>query len=181
MMGAMTDDPRYPIGRFTPPAAGVTEADLLTAIDTIDRAPALFRSAVEGWTDEKLDTPYRVDGWTIRQLLHHVAESHMNTYIRYKLALTEDEPTIKPYKEAAWANLPDATAGPVEPSLRLLENLHERLVLLLRTLTPEQWQRRFKHPERGTVSLDVTALLYAWHSNHHLAHITRLRDQMGWK
>jgi hypothetical protein len=174
------NDPRYPIGRFQRPAAGVTAADLFSAINTIDSAPAQFRAAVDGWSDGQLDTPYREGGWTVRQLLHHVPESHMNSYIRFKLALTEQQPTIKPYDEAAWANLPDATTGPVEPSLRLLENLHERWVLLLRSLTDAQWKRTFNHPESGILRLDVTALLYAWHSEHHLAHITNLAQRMGW-
>jgi hypothetical protein len=172
-------DPRYPIGRFARPSS-INEADLLVAINVIDRAPAEYRAAVEGWTDEQLDTPYREDGWTVRQVLHHVPESHMNSYIRFKLALTEAEPTIKPYDEAAWANLPDATAAPVEPSLRLLENLHERWVYLLRSLGPAQWQRTFNHPQNGVMRLDMTALLYAWHCNHHLAHITTLAQRLGW-
>lgn len=158
----------------------MSESDLLLAIDVIDRAPKAFRSVVDGWTDQQLDTPYREDGWTVRQLLHHVPESHMNSYIRFKLALTEAEPTIKPYDEAAWANLPDATTAPVEPSLRLLENLHERWVYVLRSLSPAQWQRTFNHPENGVMRLDVTAALYAWHCKHHLAHITELRDRKGW-
>ena len=116
----------------------------------------------------------------MRQLLHHVPESHMNSYIRFKLALTESEPTIKPYDEAAWANLPDAVSAPVEPSLRLLENLHERWVFVLRSLTPAQWQRTFNHPHSGVLRLDVTAMLYAWHGRHHLAHITNLAQRKGW-
>ena len=173
------NDPRYPIGRFERPSA-VNEADLLVAIDTIDRTPAAFRSAVDGWTDEQLDTPYRADGWTVRQVLHHVPESHMNSYIRFKLALTESEPTIKPYDEAAWANLPDGLSAPVEPSLRLLENLHERWVYVLRSMSAPQWQRTFNHPQSGILRLDVTALMYAWHCKHHLAHITNLAQRMGW-
>ncbi|HYP06836.1 MAG TPA: putative metal-dependent hydrolase [Bryobacteraceae bacterium] len=173
------NDPRFPIGRFAWPEQ-VNPSDLLPAISVIERAPRQFRAAVEGWSDERLDTPYREGGWTVRQLLHHVPESHMNSFIRFKLALTEAEPTIKPYAEDEWAKLPDAIAGPIEPSLRLLESLHECWTYLLRSMTPEQWQRTFRHPERGLMRLDVTALLYAWHCDHHLAHITGLRDRMGW-
>jgi hypothetical protein len=173
------EDPRYPIGRFERPTT-VTSGDLLAAIDVLERAPAAFRDAVTGWTDEQLDTPYRDGGWTVRQLLHHVPESHMNSYIRFKLALTEAQPTIKPYDEAAWAELPDATDAPVEPSLRLLENLHARWVFVLRSLTAAQWHRTFHHPENGILELNVTAMMYAWHSEHHLAHITNLSQRMGW-
>jgi hypothetical protein len=175
----VTNDPRYPIGRFERPGA-VNETDLLSAIDVIDRSAALYRQTVHRWTDQQLDTPYREGGWTVRQVLHHVPESHMNSYIRFKLALTEAEPTIKPYDEAAWASLPDATSAPVEPSLKLLEHLHERWVYVLRELHPTQWQRTFHHPENGIMRLDVTALMYAWHCKHHLAHITNLAQRMGW-
>ena len=173
------NDPRFPIGRFERPST-INEADLFAAIDVIDRTPGEFRSAVHGWTDEQLDKPYRADGWTVRQVLHHMPESHMNSYIRFKLALTEAEPTIKPYDEGAWANLSDAISGPVEPSLRLLESLHERWVYLLRSLEERHWARTFNHPANGILRLDMTALLYAWHSKHHLAHITTLKDRMGW-
>jgi len=172
-------DPRYPIGRFQRPAS-IDPAELLIATNVIEQAPADFRAAVEGWTDAQLDTPYREGGWTVRQVLHHVPESHMNSFIRFKLALTEVEPTIKPYDESAWAELADGKAGPVEPSLRLLESLHERWVFLLRQLTPAQWQRTFNHPQNGVMRLDMTALLYAWHSRHHMAHITSLAQRMGW-
>jgi hypothetical protein len=172
-------DPRYPIGRFQRPAS-IEPAELLEATNVIDQAPTAFRAAVEGWTDAQLDTPYREGGWTVRQVLHHVPESHMNSYIRFKLALTEVEPTIKPYDESAWAELPDGKAGPIEPSLRLLENLHDRWVFLLRGLSQDQWQRTFNHPQNGTMRLDMTALLYAWHCRHHLAHITSLAQRMGW-
>lgn len=172
-------DPRYPIGRFQRPAS-IDPAELLVATTVIEQAPADFRAAVEGWTESQLDTPYREGGWTVRQVLHHVPESHMNSFIRFKLALTEVEPTIKPYDESAWAELPDGKAGPIEPSLRLLENLHERWVFLLRSLSPTQWQRTFNHPQNGVMHLDMTALLYAWHCRHHLAHITSLAQRMGW-
>lgn len=173
-------DLRYPIGRFQRPAS-VSAADRESAIAVIAAAPAEYKAAVKGWTEEQLDTPYRPDGWTVRQLLHHVPESHMNSFIRFKLALTESEPTIKPYDEDAWAKLPDATSGPVDAPLRLLESLHECWVRLLRTLTEEQWQRQFQHPESGALRLDVNLLIYAWHCRHHLAHITGLRERMGWQ
>lgn len=172
-------DLRFPIGRFQPTEL-VTEAERSEAIDRIAALPAQMRFVVKGWNAEQLDTPYRPDGWTVRQLLHHVPESHMNSYIRFKLALTENEPTIKSYDEAAWANLPDATTAPVDLSLDLLDTLHQRWVLLLRSMSAEQWSRNFRHPENGLVRLDVNAMLYAWHGKHHLAHVTGLRDRMRW-
>jgi hypothetical protein len=172
-------DLRYPIGRFRAPAI-VTEGDRNNAIDAIAALPSQMRAAVQGWTAGRLDTPYRPDGWTVRQVLHHVPESHMNSYIRCKLALTEDEPTIKPYDEDAWAHLPDATTAPVDLSLDLLDTLHQRWVFLLRSIRDEEWNRTFRHPESGVVRLDMNVMLYAWHGKHHLAHITGLRDRMRW-
>jgi hypothetical protein len=142
--------------------------------------PAQLRATVNGWTDEQLDTPYRPDGWTVRQVIHHLPDSHINSYVRYRLALTESQPTIKPYDEDAWAHLPDAQSAPVDLSLALLDALHRRWVVLLRSLKAEEWACTFQHPENGTVRLDMTLLIYAWHGRHHLAHITRLRDRMGW-
>lgn len=173
------NDLRYPIGRFQR-SASVSAPDREQAIGAIADLPHQLREAIKGWTDEQLDTPYRPDGWTVRQLLHHVADSHMNSYIRYRLALTEAEPTIKPYNEAAWANLADAKSAPVELSLSLLDTMHQRWVLLLRSLDEQQWTRMFHHPENGPSRLDVTTSMYAWHGKHHLAHITGLRDRMGW-
>jgi len=139
-----------------------------------------MRTAVTGMSDEQLYTPYRTGGWNVRQVVHHVADSHMNSYIRFKLALTEDVPTIKPYDEAACAKLPDA-AAPVEPSLKLIEALHDRWVVLLNSLTDDQWQRTFRHPDRPSlIRLDTNLGLYSWHSKHHLAHITGLKQRMGW-
>jgi len=138
-----------------------------------------LKAAVAGLSAEDLDTPYRPGGWTVRQLVHHVPESHMNSYIRYKWALTEDEPTIKPYFEDRWAELSDARTCPVEPSLALLESLHQRWVTLLRGLTEEDWKRTFRHPDLGLVRLDQNAALYAWHGRHHVAHITNLRERIG--
>ena len=170
-------DLRYPIGRFQRPEA-VSESDRQQAVEAIAVLPAQMRAAVSGWNAEQLDTSYRPEGWTVRQVLHHVPESHMNSYIRFKLALTEDEPLIKPYDEDAWARLPDATTAPVDLSLNLLDTLHQRWVLLLRSMSAEQWSRTFRHPEIGLVRLDVNAMLYAWHGKHHLAHVTGLRDRM---
>ena len=173
-------DPRYPVGKFQPPAQ-VTEADRETFIRQIEEAPARLREAVAGLTLEELNTPYREGGWTVRQVVHHVPDSHMNSYVRFRLALTEDEPTIKPYMENLWAELPDARSAPIDLSLGLLESLHKRWVTLLRSLTPEQWTRQFRHPELGVVPLDRNLALYAWHGRHHVAHITSLRERMGWK
>ena len=175
----MTDDLRYPIGRFER-RESISEADFRTAVAEIEALPKLLRAAVDGWNDEQLDTPYRPGGWTVRQLLHHIPDSHMNSYVRYRLALTEDEPVIKPYREAAWAELEDARTAPVKISLQLLEALHDRWVRLLRSLTAEQRARTFRHPEIGLLRLDVNSALYAWHGRHHLAHITRVRERMGW-
>ncbi|MCC6796115.1 MAG: putative metal-dependent hydrolase [Candidatus Hydrogenedentes bacterium] len=172
-------DPRFPIGPFSL-EGDMTPDTLHGFVEIIAQAPAEFREAVAGLNDTQLDTPYREGGWTIRQVIHHVADSHMNSYIRFKLALTEDRPTIKPYAEDRWAELEDAKDGDVETSLCLIDCLHKRWVQCLRSMTIEQWQRTFNHPERGTVPLDETAALYAWHSKHHLAHITHLRERKGW-
>jgi hypothetical protein len=159
----------------------VGEADRETFIRQIEETPARLREAVGGLTLEGLETPYREGGWTIRQVVHHVPDSHLNSYVRFRLALTEDEPTIKPYMEDRWAELPDARTGPIDLSLVLLDSLHRRWVALLRSLTPEQWKRRFRHPELGVVPLERNLALYAWHGRHHVAHITSLRERMGWK
>jgi uncharacterized damage-inducible protein DinB len=171
-------DLRYPIGKFQRPASATAE-ERQNWIAAIDAAPARYRDAVRNLTDAQLDTPYRTDGWTIRQVVHHVPDSHMNSYIRFKLALTETDPTIKPYDEAQWALLPDATL-PVEVSLQLLESLHTRWVTLLRTLTPADYDRTFRHPDLGQMTLTSALALYAWHSRHHETHITALRQRMNW-
>ncbi len=171
-------DPRYPIGKFTPPAV-ITKEDRISAIATLAEAPEQLRNAVDGLTQRQIDTPYREGGWSVRQVVHHVADSHMNALSRLKLALTEDWPTIYAYKESEWAKLHDNTA-PAEWSLEMIESLHARWVMLLQSMTEEQWQRGFKHPERGPAALDKTTLLYAWHSRHHTAHITHLRAAKGW-
>ena len=139
-----------------------------------------MRAAVAGLTPERFDTPYRPGGWTVRQVVHHVPDSHMNAYVRFKLALTEDEPTIKPYEEAAWAELADSASTPVDVSLTLLETLHDRWVRLLRSMTEADFARKFRHPQLGVVPLDKNLALYAWHGKHHVAHITSLRQRMGW-
>ncbi len=172
-------DPRYPIGRFQRPAGPVPAGDRTHAIATLAEFPEELRNAVSGLGHHQLDTPYREGGWTVRQLVHHLADSHMNAALRIRLALTEDNPTIKPYDEKAWALLHDSMAPP-EWSLELVESLHARWVMLLHSLTPEQWQRTFTHPERGPQTIEVATLLYAWHSCHHLAHITHLRIARGW-
>jgi hypothetical protein len=172
-------DSRYPIGRFVPDAHPSPELRK-SHIDQIAGLPARLRQAVHGLTSDQLNTPYREGGWTVRVLAHHVPDSHLNAYIRCKLALTEDTPTIKPYDEAAWAKLKDSELTPVEVSLTLLECIHERWVTLLRSLGEQDFQRQFKHPEIGTMSLDGLVALYDWHGNHHLAHITSLRERMRW-
>jgi len=172
-------DARYPIGKFHfegPPS----EAQRASFINDIEQAPAALRAAVKDLMLDQLDTPYREGGWTVRQVAHHVPDSHMNAYVRFKLALTEDEPTIKPYAEDRWAQLTDTQSTPVEVSLALLESLHSRWVNLLRSLGPEDWKRRFRHPELGPVSLEKNLALYSWHGRHHVAHVSELRKRMGW-
>jgi uncharacterized damage-inducible protein DinB len=172
-------DLRYPIGKFSFEGSN-SEDERLRLIDQIAEAPARLREAISGLSPEQLDTPYRPGGWTIRQLVHHVPDSHLNSYARFKLALTEDQPTIKDYREDRWAELADARSGPVETSLALLESLHKRWVTMLRSMAPDQFERTFRHPELGLVSLDRNLSLYAWHGRHHVAHITSLRERMGW-
>lgn len=172
-------DPRYPIGKFS--FDGVVDAKQREQwISEIATQPSRLREAVAGLSDAQLDTPYRDGGWTVRQVVHHVPDSHMNSYIRFKLALTEDNPTIKPYDETAWAKLADS-ALPVEVSLRLLEAIHERWVVLLKSLKDTDFEKTFMHPQSGeTLSLARTLGLYAWHGNHHIAHVTELRKRMNW-
>ncbi len=172
-------DPRFPIGKFHydgPPNAEQKQSFL----DEIAQTPARLRAAVKGLSETQLDTPYRDGGWSVRQVVHHLPDSHMNAYIRFKLALTEDEPTIKPYAEDRWAQLADTKATPVEVSLTMLDSLHDRWVRLLGSLTPPEWTRTFRHPEMGPMSLEKTLALYAWHGRHHVAHVTELRKRMSW-
>jgi DinB superfamily len=173
------NDPRYPIGKFTyqtPP----TSEERQKLIDGIEQAPFRLREAIRGLSPEQLDTPYREGGWTVRQVVHHVPDSHMNAYIRFKLALTEDEPTIKPYLEDRWAKLADTAKTPPEISLSLMDSLHDRWVRLLRSLEPPDWKRTFQHPELGLMPLETNLALYSWHGRHHVAHITELRKRRGW-
>jgi uncharacterized damage-inducible protein DinB len=172
------NDPRYPVGRFQRPEQ-VTPHERMAAIAVLAELPGKLKEALEGLDRVQLETPYREGGWTVRQLVHHIADSHMNAFIRIRLALTEDWPTISTYDEKAWALLHDA-AAPVAWSTALLENLHARWVMMLESLTEEQWARGMNHPEKGPVTVEMTTLLYAWHSRHHVAHITRLREKQGW-
>jgi uncharacterized damage-inducible protein DinB len=176
----MVHDLRYPIGDFKRDAK-LTDEQRRQYIEAIAEAPAQLTAAVAGLSPQQMDTPYRPGGWTVRQLVHHVPDSHMNAYVRFKLALTEDEPTIKPYNEALWAELADSKNTPPEVSLALLENLHSRWVQLLWSLGPADWARKLRHPEMGTMTLDDVLALYAWHGRHHVAHITALRERNGWK
>jgi DinB superfamily len=175
----MATDLRYPIGKFEQPE-NASDDQRRWFIDQIAEAPARLSAAVAGLKPAQLDTPYRPGGWTVRQVVHHLPDSHMNAYVRFKLALTEDEPTIKTYEESRWAELADAKTPPIEPSLALLENLHKRWVMLLRSLTPTEWARTLRHPERGLVTLSADVGMYAWHGRHHVAHITSLRQRNGW-
>lgn len=172
-------DLRYPIGKFSAPDT-TTSAHLQSAVDDIASLPSELRQAVQGLTDAQLDTPYRPDGWTVRQVVHHIADSHMNAFIRMRKALTEPEPTISAYDEKRWAELPDSKDGDIEISLALIDGLHQRWAMLLRSLDADRWKRGFQHPERGHVSLDFNTLLYAWHCKHHLAHIANLRQREKW-
>ena len=177
-MSTHDTDPRYPIGRFVAPAT-ISDDDRTGAIATLAELPEQLRNAVDGLTFAQLSTPYRDGGWTVRQVVHHIADSHMNAVIRVKLALTEDWPTVKPYDEAAWAKLHD-TAAPVEWSLELIESLHARWVMLLQSLNEAQWHRGYNHPEDSRVTVEHATLVYAWHSRHHVAHITHLRAKENW-
>ena len=172
-------DPRYPIGKFELPKE-VTPALRQTAIEETAATPAKVRAAVAGLSDTQLNTPYREGGWTVRQVVHHLVDSHMNAYVRWRLALTETQPTIRPYDESEWAKLEDARNAPVEVSLKLLEALHERWVRLLHSVKTEQYARTLLHPEHGVRNLDWLLFLYSWHGKHHTAHITELRKQKGW-
>ena len=175
----MSNDLRYPVGKFRFPKE-VSASELPSLIAQIAETPADLRRAVEGLDAEKLDTPYRDGGWTVRQVVHHLPDSHLNSYVRFKLALTEDNPTIKPYDEAQWANLDDAKNGPIDGSLAMLDALHERWVRMLSSLSTAELARTFQHPELGPVRLDQNIALYAWHGRHHVAHVTALREREGW-
>jgi uncharacterized damage-inducible protein DinB len=169
---------RYPVGRFKPSAANTAEARH-EQIQTLRMLPERLREAVSGLSDAQLDTPYREGGWTVRQLVHHIADSHANSYIRFKLALTEDWPTIKPYDQAAWARLADSSL-PIDGSLVFIESLHARWVALLESLPDADFERGYNHPENGRQSLAQALAIYSWHSVHHTAHLTGLRERQGW-
>ena len=172
-------DLRYPIGKARLEAR-LGDGERQELIDQIAEAPARLRAAVKGLTPEQLDTPYRPGGWTVRQVAHHVPDSHLNAYVRFKLALTEEEPPVKLYEEARWAELPDTRDVPVEVSLALLENLHRRWVSLLRSLPATDFERTLRHPDHGVLNLNQLLGIYAWHGRHHVAHVTALRERMGW-
>src|SRR3974390_1415799 len=172
-------DLRFPVGKFSY-AGPPTDAQKQAFLNDIAQTPANLRAAVNGLSETQLDTPYRPEGWTVRQVVHHVPDSHMNSYVRFKLALTEDEPTIKPYAEDRWAQLADSKA-PIEVSLTLLDSLHDRWVRLLRSLSAEDWQRTFRHPDMGTMTLEKALAMYSWHGRHHVAHITELKKSRGWE
>ncbi len=167
-----TEKLRYPVGRFVIPES-ITAEERARLIEEIAAAPAALRRAVQGMSEAQLDRPYRPGGWTVRQVVHHLPDSHMNAYVRMKLALTQDEPAIVPYMENKWAELPDSRDVPVATSLALLESLQSRWVALMRSMTEEQWHRCYMHPELGRYPLDRQAALYAWHGRHHVAHISR--------
>jgi len=175
----VTIDPRYPIGKFSFDGT-LTPDQKKQYLQDIEETPTRLRAAVRGLSDQQVNTPYRDGGWTVRQLTHHVPDSHMNAYIRFKLALTEDEPTIRPYMEDRWAELPESKQAPVELSLALLDSLHQRWTMVLKNISETDWKRNLRHPEMGLLSLEKTLALYAWHGRHHTAHVTALREKMGW-
>lgn len=172
-------DLRYPIGKYEMPKT-VSAEERVGYVQAIAELPRDLRLALSGLNDVRLDTPYRPGGWTVRQVVHHLADSHMNSYIRFKLALTEDVPVIRPYMEERWAELPEAKSGPVELSLQLLDALHRRWSVFLQAFTPDDYMRTLVHPELGVFRLEQLLALYAWHGRHHVAHITELRKREGW-
>ena len=172
-------DLRYPIGPFKRPDS-LSAAERRAAIDDIAATPAKLRAAVRGLSETQLETPYRPEGWTVRQVVHHVPESHLNAYTRFKLALTEDVPTIKPYDENGWSKTGDVRITPIETSLVLLESLHDRWVRLLGTITDAEFDRKLNHPENGMMNLHQLLAMYSWHGKHHVAQITSLKERSGW-
>ena len=176
----MVTDLRYPIGDFQPTSM-LTPAERLLAIEQVAQAPHHLRSAIAGLNPKQRDTPYREGRWTVRQVVHHLPDSRAHWYIRFKLTLAEQEPTIKPFDEASWAKLPDSQLTPVEVSLALLDALHQRWTILLKAMRPEEFARCMNHPERGIISLDYALAGCAWHGSHHVAHIASLRERQGWR
>ena len=173
------DDLRYPVGRFEAPAR-LTDAERAAATAVIASLPRAMRDAVAGLTPAQIETPYRPDGWSVRQVVHHVPESHMHAYCRFKFALLESQPTIKPYDESTWSSFADQQVATIEASLMLLDGLHQRWTAVLSVMTPAQFARTLFHPENGEMRLDQVLASYAWHSRHHVAHITSLRARKGW-
>ena len=171
-------DPRFPIGKFSY-SGSVSAAEKKQFLADIEQAPANLRADIRGLSNAQLDTPYREGGWTVRQVVHHVPDSHMNAYVRFKLALTEDDPTIKPYMEDRWAELLDSRE-PLENSLTMLDSLHRRWITVLRNMSETDWKRTFRHPDLGSMPLEKSLALYAWHGKHHAAHVTTLREKMKW-
>jgi uncharacterized damage-inducible protein DinB len=170
---------RYPVGRVEYPE-NITREQIRSWIQALENLPADLRKATEDLTDAQLETPYRPDGWTVRQVVHHLADSHANSYLRFRRALTEENPSVTAYDEKVWAQLPDARSAPIDDSLRLIGALHARWTALMKELTPEQWKRTYNHSEMGRVPLDKALALYAWHGRHHLAQIATLRERMQW-
>ena len=170
---------RYPTGKFIP-RDGLTSADREAFIAQIAELPGELRRAADGLNDDQLDTPYREGGWTPRQIIHHLADSHINSIVRFKLALTEDEPTVRPYDQERWAETGDVIGVPVAPSLALIEGLHERWVRLLRSLDDDGWSTKLNHPEIGIIDVDFLLQMYAWHGHHHTTQIVELRSRQGW-
>lgn len=173
------EDLRYPIGKFTPKPS-TTDVERAELIRQIEETPRELQKAVDGLNEEQLDTPYRPQGWTVRQVAHHLPDSHLNAYIRFKLGVTEQHPRIKPYDETAWAEMPEAKTADISMSLALLTSLHARWVAFLKNLKTEDFARTLDHPETGSMTLDTLLQLYGWHGRHHVAHITSLRKRMGW-
>ena len=179
MSNSEENDLRYPVGRYQAPVS-VSAEQRGTWIEEMAKLPANLRKAVSGLTEAQLDTPYRPGGWTVRQVVQHLPDSHLNSYTRFRLALTENSPLIKPYEEAAWAELSDGKTAPIAPSLALLDGLHGRFVFLLKSMSEADFAKTFRHPELGEKRLDWTLGLYAWHCLHHVAHINNLRSREGW-
>ncbi len=177
----MTTDPRYPVGKYQRPTQELSAAERAAMIDAIAKTPTAIRAAVQGLNAQQLNTPYRDGGWTVRQVVHHLADSHMNAYIRFKLALTEEFPTVKPYDEAKWAETPDGKSDLVEDSLTIIALIHKRWLVVLSSMRPADFLRKLNHPDWKTPpDLDAMLAMYSWHGRHHVAHVTELRKREGW-